>query len=79
MFISRLRYQSQRPERAAGTRFAQPDDAAVGGVHGAQPCPGKGIKGLAVAETRLLRGIELGARQTGEQRGEGKQVLRPGR
>ena len=66
MFISRLRYQSQRPQRAAGTDVAQADDAAVGGVHGSHSFPGKGIKGLAVAEARLLSGVELGARQVAE-------------
>src|SRR6185503_10842429 len=75
MFISRLRYQSERPERAARARLPQADHAPVGGVHRVQPLARKGIKGLAVAEARLLRGVELGARQMSEQPRERQQML----
>ena len=68
MFISRLRHQSERPQRAARRRLPEADHRAAGAVDGAQPLSWKGFKGLAVAEARFLRGVELGARQIGQER-----------
>ena len=74
MFISRLHQQSERPQGPAGIRAGKTDDGAAGSVHRAQGLPGKGIKGLAVAKARLLRGVELDTRQIGKQSAQGQQV-----
>src|ERR1041385_7607035 len=74
MFISRLRDQSERPQRAARRRLPEADHRAAGAVDGAQPLSWKGFKGLAVAEARLLRGVELDSRQSAQESPQGKKV-----
>ena len=74
MFISRLRQQSERPQGPVGLRAGEADERAVGAVHRTQALPGKGIKGLAVAKAQLLRGVEVGARQIGEQGAQGQHM-----
>src|ERR1051325_8980530 len=77
MFISCLPDQSERPQRAARRRLPEADHRAAGAVDGAQPLSWKGFKGLAVAEARLLRGVELASRQSAREAPEGKKLACP--
>src|SRR3954470_18497125 len=73
MFFSRLG-EPARLQAAVGHRLAEPDQLAVGAVERAQPrIQPADLQRLTVAQARFARGVELGARQPVEQRGEGKQ------